>query len=111
MRLYKMINLMQKMSKMILQKIWVVVDKKLLGVITRKEAETAANTGTEARFEQAVTCMPHQTIRHLQAILIEAPTFLVVLVDKPDGRVLGLVTLHDILRAETRMSQQIGEEL
>jgi CBS domain-containing protein len=61
--------------------------------------------------EQAITCMPHQTIRHLQGILIESPTFLVVLLDKPDGRVIGLVTLHDILRAETRMSQQIGEEL
>jgi CIC family chloride channel protein len=89
----------------------VVRDKKLLGVITRKEAETVVETKTEPRLEQAVTCMPHQTIRHLQAILIEAPTFLVVLLDNPDGRVLGLVTLHDILRAETRMSQQIGEEL
>jgi len=89
----------------------VVKDKKLLGVITRKESETVVETGTEPRLEQAVTCMPHQTIRHLQAILIEAPTFLVVLVDNPGGRVLGLVTLHDILRAETRMSQQIGEEL
>ena len=36
---------------------------------------------------------------------------MVVLTDTPDGRVLGIVTLHDILRAETRMSQQIGEEL
>ena len=89
----------------------VVKDKKLVGVITRKEAEAATSGGTEPRLEEAVTCMPHQTIRHLQAILIEAPTFLVVLLDKPDGRVLGLVTLHDILRAETRMSQQIGEEL
>ena len=88
-----------------------VKDKKLLGVITRKEAETVLETGSEPRLEQAVTCMPHQTIRHLQSILIEAPTFIVVLIDKPDGRVLGLVTLHDILRAETRMSQQIGEEL
>lgn len=89
----------------------VVKEKKLVGVITRKEAETVVDTGTEARMDQAVTCMPHQTIRHLQAILIESPTFLVVLLDKPEGRVIGLVTLHDILRAETRMSQQIGEEM
>lgn len=89
----------------------VVKDKKLAGVITRKEAERVVSSGEEPRLEQAVTCMPHQTIRQLQGILIESPTFMVVLTDKPDGRVLGLVTLHDILRAETRMSQQIGEEL
>jgi CIC family chloride channel protein len=89
----------------------VVKDKKLAGVLTRREIESALKTGTEPRLDQAITCMPHQTIRHLQAILIEAPTFLVVLLDKPEGRVIGLITLHDILRAETRMSQQIGEEL
>jgi CIC family chloride channel protein len=89
----------------------VVEDKQLKGVLTRREAEASIKTGAQPRLEQAVTCMPHQTIRHLQAILIEAPTFIVVLLDKPGGRVLGLVTLHDILRAETRMSQQIGEEL
>jgi len=89
----------------------VVKDKKLAGVLTRREAEAAVASGSEPRLDQAITCMPHQTIRHLQGILIEAPTFLVVLLDKPEGRVLGLVTLHDILRAETRMSQQIGEEL
>jgi CIC family chloride channel protein len=89
----------------------VVKEKKLAGILTRREAEAAVKAGAEPRVEQAITCMPHQTIRHLQGILIESPTFLVVLLDKPDGRVIGLVTLHDILRAETRMSQQIGEEL
>lgn len=89
----------------------VVEEKKLIGVLTREEAEYSAKSSEKPRLEQAVTCMPHQTIRHLQSLLIESPTFMVVLLNQPGGRVLGLVTLHDILRAETRMSKQIGEEL
>ena len=37
--------------------------------------------------------------------LIESESCMVVLLDEPDGRVLGLVTLHDLLRAQTAMAQ------
>jgi CBS domain-containing protein len=31
-----------------------------------------------------------------------------VISDKPDGKVLGIVTLHDILRAQVAMSDREG---
>ncbi len=89
----------------------VLVDGKLAGVLTRGEAERCAASSLQPKVDSALTCLPHHTIRHLQQILIESPTFMVVVVDQPGGRVLGLVTLHDLLRAETRVSQRIGDEL
>lgn len=89
----------------------VVKEDRLVGVLTRKEAERCAASGEEPTLESAVTCLPNQTIRQLQYLLIDSPTFMVVVLDRPQGRVLGLVTLHDLLRAETAMSRRVGEEL
>ena len=54
----------------------------------------------EPRLEPATTCLREQTIRDLQHLLIESASQFVVVLDRPDGKVLGLVTLHDLLRAE-----------
>jgi hypothetical protein len=34
----------------------------------------------------------------------------VILVDRPEGDVIGLVTLHDLLRAETTLGQQSKQD-
>jgi CBS domain containing-hemolysin-like protein len=41
----------------------------------------------------------------LQRLLIESSTHLVILLDEPKGKVLGLVTLHDLLRAEVSIAE------
>jgi len=46
----------------------------------------------------------------LQTGLIEADTHFVVVLDRKDGEVIGLVTLHDLLRAESAMAQQAKDE-
>jgi chloride channel protein, CIC family len=73
---------------------------KLAGILTRKEAETALAEKRVPRLEPATTCQPGQTIRQLQALLIESSTGLVVLTAADGQAVLGVVTLHDLLRAE-----------
>ena len=52
------------------------------------------------RLERATTCRREETIRDLQRLLIESASQFVVVLDRPDGKILGLVTLHDLLRAE-----------
>jgi CBS domain-containing protein len=52
-----------------------------------------------------VTVLPSHSVEKLQARLIESDVGIVVLVDQPNGKVLGLVTLHDILRAQTAMAK------
>jgi CBS domain-containing protein len=52
------------------------------------------------KLENATTCLPHQTVRKLQGLLVESPSNFVVLVDDDGGKILGVITLHDLLRAE-----------
>jgi hypothetical protein len=52
------------------------------------------------QLESVTTCLPHQTVRKLQGLLVESPINFVVLVDDDGGKILGVITLHDLLRAE-----------
>ena len=57
----------------------------------------------------ATTCLREHTVAKLQQLLIESDTHFVIVLDRPDGDVIGLVTLHDLLRAESAMAQQSKE--
>ena len=82
------------------QRFPVVQGDKLTGILTRREAEAALRDNRAPKLENATTCLPHQTVRKLQGLLVESPSNFVVLVDDDGGKILGIVTLHDLLRAE-----------
>ena len=88
----------------------VVKDEKLIGVLTRKEAEAALAQKREPALAPAVTCPRKHVVANLQRLLIESETHFVVVLDQPDGKVIGLVTLHDLLRAESSFGQQAKED-
>jgi CIC family chloride channel protein len=83
----------------------VVTNGAMTGILTRKEAESALAAKRPPRWETAVTCLPNHTIADLQGRLIESTSQMVVLLDQPNGKVLGLITLHDLLRAQVSMSR------
>ncbi|HVV70587.1 MAG TPA: chloride channel protein [Verrucomicrobiae bacterium] len=76
------------------------------GILTRKEAEGALAEKRAPKLEPLAFCLPHQTIRELQQALIESTSLMVLVLDQPKGRVLGLVTLHDLLRAEVAIAKE-----
>ncbi len=82
------------------QRFPVATNGTLAGILTRKEADAALAERRTPRLEQAVTCLPYQTVRELQSQLINSTELMVVLLNEPGGKILGLVTLHDLLRAE-----------
>jgi CIC family chloride channel protein len=86
----------------------VVSDDHLRGMARRSEIEAAIALHRPVKLELAQTCRPGETIRECQNALIESPTETVVISDAPDGKVLGIVTLHDILRAQVAMSDREG---
>lgn len=88
------------------QRFPVVKDGALAGVLTRKQAEKAIADKLPPILEPAITCFPNQTIRELQSILIESTSLMVVLMDEPNGKILGLMTLHDLLRAEVNVAKE-----
>ena len=91
------------------QRFPVTKQAKLAGILTRKEAGAALAEKRVPRLEPATTCLPGQTIRQLQALLIESSTGLVVLTAADGQAVLGVVTLHDLLRAEVEKARSSEE--
>jgi CIC family chloride channel protein len=83
----------------------VVLDGKLTGVLSRMKGETAVREKTEPILQPAVACLPTESIKDLQNLLIESPTGVVMVWDQVDGNVIGLVTLHDLLRREVAASE------
>jgi CBS domain-containing protein len=75
------------------------------GVLTRKEAEAALAENRPPKFETLVTCLPHQTIRDLQSKLIESSSLMVLVLDQTGGKLIALVTLHDLIRAEVSIAK------
>lgn len=87
------------------QRFPVMHDATIAGILTRKEAEAALASRREPKLEPAVVCASEENIRQLQSRLIESTSLMVVVVDKSSGNVLGLVTLHDLLRAEVSVAE------
>jgi CIC family chloride channel protein len=86
----------------------VVKGDHLQGVTTRDAVQDALTTHEPVQVQPMPACRPSDTIRDCQTLLIDSPTQTLALSDAPDGKVLGIVTLHDILRAQVAMSDREG---
>jgi CIC family chloride channel protein len=84
----------------------VVLPDKPPQILARREAELAFAEKRPIRTEPATTCLTSQTIRELQLLLMEANQGLVLVLDKPNGKILGLITLHDLLRAQVSLGKE-----
>lgn len=88
----------------------VIQDNQLTGILTREEAIEAQEEGRPPELEKAVTCEPSETIRDLQYRLIESTTGFVAVLDEKNGKVIAIVTLHDLLRAEVSITKENADE-
>jgi len=91
------------------QRFPVVQKGKLEGVLTREEIEAALSEKRKPNLVRATTCLREQTVSQLQGLLIESEVHLVLVLDRKDGTVTGLVTLHDLLRAQAALAQKTRE--
>lgn len=78
---------------------------RLAGILTRNEAKAALRDGRAPAMEPAFTCRRDTPIRDVQAKLIESPSQIAVIIGGEQEHVIGLVTLHDLLRAEMNITQ------
>ena len=81
-----------------------LVDGMLLGILTRRGIEAALSGGVDPEVIRAITCTPEQSVREVADRLIDSTEGFVVLVDDKSGATRGIVTLHDILRAQAALS-------
>jgi CIC family chloride channel protein len=80
----------------------------IAGILTRAEFRRARLENRAPNLMPAVSARPNQTIRECQALLIESGCGMIVISDRPDGTPLGVLTLHDLLRAQAAVSEREG---
>lgn len=82
----------------------------LRGILERGECRVALKEKRAPRLVEAVLCVPTASLREAQVRLMESPTGMVLLQNWPGGPVEGLLTLHDLLRAEMAAAERAGDD-
>ena len=72
----------------------------LIGVVSRADVLAAGSAGGDPVVHRALTCHPDQTVREIGDKFIESPANILVVVDRDREAVVGIVTLHDLIRAQ-----------
>jgi chloride channel protein, CIC family len=78
----------------------IVEEDRATGIVTRSELEESLQEQRPFKAAPLAKCYVYQSVRELQRCLIESSDGMVAVLDRPRGRLLGIVTLHDLLRAE-----------
>ena len=55
-----------------------------------------------------MTCQPGQSIRDSQTRLIQSTTGTLAITDESGRKLIGIVTLHDLLRAQMSVAEREG---
>jgi len=78
----------------------VVGEGRLVGIVGRGDILAALTSGTSPQVRRAVTCHPDQSVREVGDKFIESPSNILVVVDREREDVVGIITLHDLIRAQ-----------
>jgi CIC family chloride channel protein len=78
----------------------VLQDGKLAGIVNRSAVQTALSAGQPPPMHRVSTCFPDQTVREVGDKFIESPANILVVVDRESGGIIGIITLHDLIRAQ-----------
>lgn len=81
----------------------VVLEGTLRGLLTRKQIEETLRSESAVVLEEAVTCYSDQPLRDVGDKFIESPSGVMVVLRREDHKVAGIITLHDLLRAQASM--------
>jgi CIC family chloride channel protein len=83
----------------------VILENKLRGLLSRREIEESLLSGEAPEVHPAGICHPDQTIQAIGNAFIESPVPVLIVVDRDDGTVQGIITLHDLIRAQAAVQQ------
>lgn len=83
----------------------VMQDGRCIGVATRMELTLSLTERRPPKLVVPPQCEPRHTIRELQTLLIDSPAGMVLLCEPATAKLLGLVTLHDLLRSQMNAAQ------
>ncbi|MCE0523495.1 MAG: chloride channel protein [Methylacidiphilales bacterium] len=85
------------------------VDEQPPGIILRQDMIEAVKQSRTVPIHANPTCLRTDSIAHVQRLLVDSIHGMVLVLDRDAGRVAGLVTLHDLLRAQQSFAAQHGD--
>jgi CBS domain-containing protein len=75
-----------------------VLDGSVRGILRRESIKQALSRHAVPEAEPATICSPEQPVREAADRFLESPSGVIVLVQ--EGQLKGIITLHDLLRAQ-----------
>jgi CIC family chloride channel protein len=84
----------------------VIVDGQILGVLKREEAVRAIREKRPPVLVEATICRPDLSLRAVESQLIDSKTGFLLLQQPEGGPLVGILTLHDILRAQQAAAEE-----
>ena len=78
----------------------ILLENNEVGIITRDQMESIIAHKTVPDIPKAVFCYPDQTVNEVGNKFIESPGGVIIVIDEETGNLIGIVTLHDLLRAQ-----------
>jgi CIC family chloride channel protein len=80
------------------------------GIVLRKDMIEAVSDFRAVPIHANPTCLRTDSVAQVQRLLVDSLHGIVLVLDEDAGRVTGLVTLHDLLRAQQNFAAQHGNE-
>jgi CIC family chloride channel protein len=77
-----------------------VSDGCLKGIVSRSDILSALLADGTPEVRRAVTCHPDESVREIGDKFIDSPANILVVVSRGGEAVVGIITLHDLLRAQ-----------
>jgi CIC family chloride channel protein len=78
----------------------VETEGRLRGILTRPQILESVLHNDAPEIQNAVTCYLDQTVREVGDKFIESPVSVLIVVDRDSGAIRGIITLHDLIRAQ-----------
>ncbi len=76
------------------------MDGQLQGILTRQRILESLLRNDTPEIQNVITCFPDQTVREVGDKFIQSPINVLVVVSRENGAIQGIITLHDLIRAQ-----------
>lgn len=87
----------------------VVKEGVIQGILSRFEFEAALREGRIPKLAPAPVCDPSASLQEVQMLLIDSPTGMVIMRRPGEVTITGILTLHDLLRAQQAAAENSGD--
>ncbi|MFH2107445.1 MAG: chloride channel protein [Chrysiogenia bacterium] len=75
-------------------------DNQIKGIVTRQQMQQAVLVHGVPEIHKAALCYPEQTVREIGSKFLESSAYVLVVVDRETKTIRGIITLHDLIRAQ-----------